>query len=94
MAIQEYKTAVEPQHETVIAGGVFIWRDLEPRRRSRKRREKKPKVRLKAVKCEGGINDRGQKHAGAAIPTKNTRSTPESSTALAFTRAKPPYNPV
>lgn len=56
-AIQEYRTAVEPQHETVIAGGVFIWRDIVPRK---KRKEKKPKVRLKAVKCvQDGMIDRG-----------------------------------
>ena len=55
--IQEYRTAVEPQHETVIAGGVFIWRDIVPRK---KRKEKKPKVRLKAVKCvQDGMIDRG-----------------------------------
>ena len=52
----------------IVAGGIFIWRDVEVRK---KRREKKPRVQLKAVKCgQGGIINQGTNQQHAIISTK------------------------
>ena len=75
------------EYEIAVASGVFIWRDVEVRR---KRKEKKPHIQLKAVKRgQDGVNNQGTNSHHAIISTKNTQSNPESSIAFAS-----PHKPV
>jgi len=92
----EYEKPVKPQNEAIARGLVFLWRDIVPRKR---RREKKPQVRLKAEEYEqDGMNDRDKKRLSkdlstrrlSLIPTKSTRLTSESSTASANSPRDPP----
>ena len=69
------------KYEIAVASGVFIWRDVEVRR---KRKEKKPHIRLKAVKRgQDGVNNQGTNQQHAIILTKNTRLNPELSIVFA-----------
>jgi hypothetical protein len=57
--IYEYEEAKKPRNRAIARGYAFIWRDIAPRER---RREKKPKVRLKNAKeHKEGINNQNNR---------------------------------
>jgi hypothetical protein len=92
----KYEEAKKPRNRAIARGYTFIWRDIAPRER---RREKKPKVRLKNAKeHKEGINNQNNRRRLSKdlsrqlliILAKSNRLTSKSSIATANSSRETP----